>query len=111
MWIRYSILTLAIIAFPFFVQAQVRITEIAWMGTTESQFGEWIELYNESSTDVPLKDWKLFEAGGDTIVFTFSKTIPAKGFLVLERTTGSVPDPLPSVSNEAGSFGGSGFSN
>lgn len=111
MWIRYSILTLAIIAFPFFAQAQVRITEIAWMGTTESQFGEWVELYNESSTDVPLKDWKLFEAGGDTIVFTFSKTIPAKGFLVLERTTGSVPDPLPSVSDEAGSFGGSGLSN
>ncbi len=31
--------------------------------------------------------------------------------MVIERTTPSVPDPLPGISDEAGSFGGSGLAN
>lgn len=48
--------------------ASVRITEIAWMGTAESQFGEWIELYNDSAENVSLSGWKLYE-GGESNLF------------------------------------------
>lgn len=108
---RYSLITILIIGIPLFAQAQVSITEIAWMGTTESQFGEWIEFYNSTDAEVSLKNWKLYEAGGDTLIFNFSKSIAPKSYLVLERTTGSSPDPLPEVQDEAGTFGGSGLSN
>ncbi len=91
--------------------ATVEVTEVAWMGTEESQFGEWIELHNTSSAAISLDGWKLYEGGGSTLLFSFSKTIPANGYLVLERTTPSTPDPLPAISDESGSFGGSGLAN
>lgn len=108
---RFSLLTIFFIAIPTIVFADVRITEISWMGTTESQFSEWIEFYNDTNEAIDLAGWKLYEAGGDTLIFTFSKSIPAKDYLLLERTTASAPDPVPGVSDESGSFGGSGLSN
>ncbi len=91
--------------------AAVRITEIAWMGTAESQFGEWFELYNDGDEAINLADWKLHEDAGDQLVFTLTKSIPASGYLLVERTTASSPDPVPGISDESGTFGGSGFSN
>lgn len=110
--IRSIALIIAIVLFPTsIVHASVRITEIAWMGTAESQFGEWFELYNDSSEAINLAGWKLYEAGGDTAVFTLTKSIPAQGYLLVERTTTSSPDPIPAINDESGPFGGSGFSN
>ncbi len=103
--------SLGFLAFSGIAHADVIINEVAWMGTTGSQYGEWVELYNDSSSDVSLANWKLYEAGGSTLIFTLSKTISANSFLVIERTTASSPDPLPSVNDESGSFGGSGLSN
>ncbi|MBP6857860.1 MAG: lamin tail domain-containing protein [Candidatus Pacebacteria bacterium] len=91
--------------------ASVRITEIAWMGTAESQFGEWIELYNDSAENVSLSGWKLYEGGGDQLVFTLTKTISSEGYLLVERTTASSPDPVPGINDESGPFSGSGFAN
>lgn len=96
---------------PHLAHADVLIDEIAWMGTPESQYGEWIELYNSGSSDVSLSGWKLYEAGGTTLIFSLAKTISSNGYLIIERTTPSAPDPLPTINNEAGSFGGSGLSN
>lgn len=92
-------------------QASVRITEIAWMGTVESQFGEWFELYNDGDEAVNLAGWKLFEDAGAQLVFTLTKSIPSKGYLLVERSTASSPDPVPGIEDESGTFGGSGFSN
>lgn len=92
-------------------QASVRITEIAWMGTAESQFGEWFELFNDTDSEVNLADWKLYEDDGAQLVFTFTKTIPANSYLLVERTTASSPDPVPNINDESGPFSGSGFSN
>lgn len=89
----------------------VVLNEIAWMGVSGNQYGEWLELYNDGDTAVSLAGWKLYKDGTSTLVFTFSKAIPAKGFLVLERTTASHPDPLPDIADEAGAFGNGGFSN
>lgn len=110
--IRSIALTIAIVLFSTSItHASVRITEVAWMGTAESQFGEWLELYNDDTESVNLAGWKLYEVGGDTLVFTLTKSIPAQGYLLVERTTASSPDPVPGINDESGSFGGSGFSN
>lgn len=110
--IRSIALTIAIVLLSRSIaHASVRITEIAWMGTAESQFGEWFELYNDSTDTVDLAGWKLYEAGGDTVVFTLTKSIPAQGYLLVERTTASSPDPVAGINDESGTFGGSGFSN
>lgn len=110
--IRIIVLSITIVlVYTSNVLASVNITEISWMGNSESQFAEWIEFYNDSEEEVSLAGWKLYEAGGETLIFTLTKTIPAKGFLLLERTTSSSPDPVPGVNDESGTFGGSGLSN
>jgi hypothetical protein len=102
---------LCVLIIPTCTKAQIRINEIAWMGTSESQFGEWVELYNDGNTSVDLNGWKLFVDGGATLMFTFTKSISAGGYLVIERTTASTPDPLPGIQDESGSFGGGGLAN
>lgn len=91
----------------------VSISEIAWMGIdgANGQFGEWVELYNEDNEPIDLSGWQLFDTDGATVVFTLSKTIPANGYLLIERTTASMLDPVPEVHDEQGSFGGGGLSN
>ncbi len=108
---KYFFLIVGLFIAPVCARAAVVINEVAWMGTTESQYGEWVELYNDGSSDVSVSGWKLYEAGGGTVIFTLTKSIPAGGYLVIERTTASAPDPLPGVNGESGSFGGSGLSN
>jgi len=96
---------------PTFARADVLINEVAWMGTADSQYGEWVELYNTGSGSVSLSGWKLYKGDGSTLVFTLSKTISAGGYLIIERTTASSPDPLPNINDESGPFGGSGLLN
>lgn len=96
---------------PRAVDASVIFSEIAWMGTPESANAEWIEFYNTSAETIDMSGWKLYESGGSTLVYTFTKQIPGKTYFVLERVTPSAPDPLPDINDEAGSFGGSGLSN
>ncbi len=96
---------------PHILHAEVHITEVAWMGTTSSQYSEWIELHNDGSSTVNLAGWKLYEGDGGALVFTFTKSIPANGYLLLERITASAPDAVPDVDDEAGSFGGGGLAN
>jgi len=64
----------------------VVINEIAWMGTQNSHLAEWIELYNDSSSDIQLEAWKVISEDGALEVILKNK-IPSKGFYLLERTT------------------------
>ncbi|HET8575352.1 MAG TPA: lamin tail domain-containing protein [Candidatus Paceibacterota bacterium] len=73
--------------------SQVRINEIAWMGTTDSSNVEWIELYNFGSVPVDLSGWKLKAADGSPEV-ALSGSIPASGYFLLERTKA---DGIPGV--------------
>ena len=100
-----------LLAVPHVSFARVMFTEIAWMGTAASQFGEWVELFNDGDSEVDLKGAVLYEGGGSTAVITLTKKISPKGYYLIERTTASSPDPLPGINDDAGSFGGSGFSN
>lgn len=107
------IICIVLIFIPTILFAKVTITEVAWMGIagTNGQFGEWIELYNDSVDAADLTDWKFFSGGGGDLVFTLTKSIPAKSYFLIERTTTSVPDPVPGVQDASGPFGSGGFSN
>jgi hypothetical protein len=98
------------VLFPASVSAAVRINEVAWMGTAASQYSEWIELYNDAADAVSLKDWKLYKTDA-VLLYTLSKSIPGKGYLLIERTTPTASDAVPGINDEAGAFGGSGLRN
>ena len=110
-----TVLCFGIWAFLLFTatsaHAAVRISEINWKGVSGNQYGEWFELENTGSTPVDLSGYTVYKAGGATKLIALSKTIPANGFLLVERTTASSPDPVPGIADEAGSFGGGGLSN
>lgn len=109
---RFIALSIAIVLLTTGITyASIRITEISWMGSVESQFAEWFELYNDGTDSVNLVGWELYEDGGGQLVFTLTKSIPAQGYLLVERTTATSPDPVPGINDESGSFGGSGFAN
>jgi len=107
----YYVLCLLACFLPVPASAAVRITEVAWMGVQGEggQYGEWIELYNDADTEVDVSGWKL--AADTETLFTLATSIPAGGYLLVERTTASMTDPVPGVSGESGSFGGGGIAN
>ncbi len=108
--IRAGLVAIGIIVPVFFVYAEISITEIAWMGTSASQYEEWVELYNDGADDTSLTGWKLFKAGGVTL-FSPTGTIPAGTYYLLCRATTTLTDPLGGTCNEKGTFGGSGLNN
>lgn len=96
---------------PIFTFASIKINEVAWMGTDKSSYGEWVELFNDGASEVDLNDAQLFEEGGKTLIIKLTKKIAAGAYYLIERVTPSMPDPIPLLEDDAGSFGGSGFSN
>ncbi len=97
-------------AFPVFAKAEIRINEVAWMGTSGSQYEEWIELYNDGATQA-LDSWKIYKAGGGTVLINLSGSISGGAHLLVCRTTASVPNPLSGTCDIKGAFGGSGLNN
>ncbi len=95
---------------PVFAEAAVRINEVAWMGTTSSQYEEWIELYNDGTAQ-SLDGWKIYKAGGSTNLISLTGTIGAGQYFLVCRTTPSVTNPLSGACNVSGTFGGSGLNN
>lgn len=63
----------------------VIINEIAWMGTDASTADEWIELYNTTDSEIDLTGWTLASTDEEPTI-SISDTIPAHGYLLLERT-------------------------
>lgn len=62
------------------------------MGNENSPNDEWIELYNETNSDVDLNGWKLIAQDDKPEIF-LSGTIPTRGFFILERTDDTtIPD-------------------
>ncbi len=80
-WNSFVILFLFL---PNITSAAVYISEIAWMGSTESANYEWIELHNDG-TDEDVTGWQLTDDMNLTIDLT--GTIPGGSHAVLERTS------------------------
>ncbi len=79
--------------FPRIVSADVRINEVAWMGTVTSANDEWIELYNAGTGKVDLDGWTVSSNG--SLLIPLSGVIPAGKYFLLERTDDST---VPSAS-------------
>jgi len=69
------------------------LSEIAWMGTTNSANDEWIRLQNVShlqnisNVSVNLRGWQLIDKDGDIeVIFKQDYLIPPRGVFLLERT-------------------------
>ena len=109
---RYLATLFLILFIPSIASAAIRINEIAWMGISgeSGQFGEWLELYNDGA-ETDLAGWKIYTSGGTDLLFTLTKSISDGGYLIIERTTASMTDPLPAVNDESGTFGSGGLSN
>jgi len=65
-------------------QKTIVINEIAWMGTSQNGYDEWIELYNYGIRDINLYGWKLFVSGKSNPLYG---TIKKGEFLVLKRSS------------------------
>ncbi len=88
----------------------VVISEIAWMGTNNSNFDEWIELYNNTDKNINLEAWGLYEANGETLIEPLTGIINAKSYYLIERTDDeTVPHII--ADQKPSSWGGHGLNN
>lgn len=69
---------------PCVSHAAVVISEVAWMGSTDSPNDEWIELHNDGSSPVSLDGWTLRD--NRELSVELSGTLEGGTFAVLERT-------------------------
>lgn len=81
----FAVATFFCLSKPVQAEANIIISEIAWMGTASSSFAEWLELANPTDSDIALEGWSL-KAGGWTKVINLSGTIKAHDYYLLERT-------------------------
>jgi hypothetical protein len=79
-----SVFFVLIFLLPLTGNAQVLVSEVAWMGTDEDANNEWIELYNLSGSETDLTGWSLTDDA--SISVTLTGTISPHGVAVLERT-------------------------
>jgi len=69
---------------PSGANAAVSISEVAWMGSSDSANHEWIELHNDGET-TDVSGWVLRD--GMNLEIELSGTIPENTYAVLERTS------------------------
>jgi len=86
---------------------QVRINEVAWMGTQVSYNNEWIELYNAGESKVDLAGWQIRTADGQPKV-RLTGSIRPQGYYLLERTNDKTLPNLKADSVYTGSLSNSG---
>lgn len=92
---------------PLVTFGQIRINEIAWMGTTESANAEWIELFNESDSEVVLDGWKIVAYDGSPKINLVGSIGPGEYYL-LERTNDNTIANVLADTIYSGSLGNSG---
>lgn len=107
-----SIFVPAILGFfflPVFARAEIRVTEVAWMGTAASANDEWIEIHNEGSSSVDLSGWTLSSSDG-TPSISLSGTIGAGEYKLLERTDDTTFPGITALVIFTGAIGNEGES-
>lgn len=77
---------------------------------------EWVELYNNNSFDVDLKDWSLTDNNDTTIIHSNSVSVPAHGYAVISKSantwnTGCFNPPLSAIRVYTGQKIGNGLAN
>jgi PKD repeat protein len=87
---------------------EIRINEVAWMGTDESYADEWIELKNTAGEEVDIGGWRLIDDQGLAEDDRFeiklaTTTLEEGGVFLLERTD---QDTLPDIKADQTYTGG-----
>ncbi len=91
-----------------FAEHSILINEIAWAGTDNSAYDEWIELFNNTENGIDLDGWVLFSETDNGPYINLSGTLGSGEYYLIERTDDtSVPDV---EADYIGSFG-NGLSN
>jgi len=88
----------------------VVINEIAWMGTTNSHNDEWLELYNNTDTEISIDGW-ILRATGDKPNrpnITIKGTAAPLSFFLLERTDDTSVPNIPADQTYTGLLGNDG---
>lgn len=75
-------------------QLPVVFNEIAWMGTTNSSYDEWLELKNNQDISIDLTGWTIVMGDGQTTI-NLSSSIPPLGYFLLERTDDTSVPQIP----------------
>ncbi len=86
---------------------QVVINEIAWMGTDVSTADEWLELKNNSNSEIDLNCWQIVAEDGTPQIKLTSK-ISSSGFYLLERTDDNTIKNIIADQIYTGALGNSG---
>jgi endonuclease/exonuclease/phosphatase family metal-dependent hydrolase len=73
---------------------------------SDDTMGEWVELYNRGDVGIDINGWTLADGGSDahTITNGGALTVPAKGFVVLARSSDSATNGGVAVDYEYNSF-------
>lgn len=106
-------LVLGMLLLPAGANAQVIISEIAWMGTdapTNAHYCEWVELFNAGTEAVSLSGWKLATADGGMNASLTGSIDPGAYILVERYTANACPDPVAGIDGISVPFG-SGLAN
>lgn len=105
----YLVFILSILFFPCAVFASVRISEIMYDPPSGDTNHEWIEIQNDSDTEVDISGWKLFENNGNHTLTLLSgvTSIPAHGFAIIADNATTFQSDWPTF---AGTLFDSAFS-
>lgn len=103
----YVLLIIVFFIFAHKASANILISEIAWMGTSNSSSDEWIELYNDGDESVNLSNWTIENIDGD-ISIALSGYLSSKSYYLVERTDDST---VPSITADLVASFGHGISN
>lgn len=66
----------------------VVINEVAWAGSLDDSSDEWIELKNNTDTEIDLTGWSISDDGTST--YTLSGTISANGYFLIESNDNAI---------------------
>ncbi|USN91808.1 MAG: lamin tail domain-containing protein [Candidatus Nomurabacteria bacterium] len=81
---RVARFCLLFIMLPLVTEGAVSISEVAWMGSSESANHEWIELHNDGEA-IDVTGWVIND--GMNLNIELTGVIPAGSYVVLERTS------------------------
>ncbi len=84
------------------------INEVAWMGTLAGSQNEWVELKNVRNVPLNLEGYQLIDGGGKIHVTLGKITVPAGGYVLLERTD---DESVPGIAADVVYTGAIGNSN
>lgn len=106
---RLAFMALAFLLLPLQAVAELRITELAWMGTSVSANNEWLEIYNDGAEPLSLSGYSLeWGSASSPKTVSLSGSMPAGGYFLLERTDDDSVSGIPADLIYTGALSNSG---